>query len=74
MSGVLLSQEFNVLDIRSGEHRGASPLSGKNVKSISNSVVRDHFFHCNYLPFFRKRTTLFNLKQDMFCEFTNSHL
>ena len=40
------------LDIRSGEHIGVSPLTGKKVKPINNSSVRDHLLHCNYLPSF----------------------
>ena len=39
------------LDIRSGEHRGVSSLTGKKVKPI-NSVARDHLLRCNYLPSF----------------------
>ena len=40
------------LDIRSGEHIGVSPLTGKKVKPGNNSAVRDHLLHCNYLPSF----------------------
>ena len=40
------------LDIRSGEHIGVSPLTGKKVKPVSNSAVHDHLLHCNYLPSF----------------------
>ena len=36
------------LDIRSGEHIGVSPLTGKKVKPIKNSAVCDHFLCCNY--------------------------
>ena len=42
----------SVLDIRSGEHIGVSPLTGKKVKPINNSAVRDHLLHCNHLPSF----------------------
>ena len=38
------------LDVRSGEHIGVSPLTGKKVKPVNNSAVRDHLLHCNYLP------------------------
>ena len=31
------------LDIRSGEHIGVSPLTGKKVKSLNNSAICDHF-------------------------------
>ena len=37
------------LDIKSGEHMGVSPLTGKKVKPINNNYVRDHLPHCNYL-------------------------
>ena len=40
------------LDIRSGEHIGVSPLTGKKVKPVNNSAVRDHLLHCKYLPSF----------------------
>ena len=40
------------LDIRSGEHMGVSPLTGKKVKPVNNSAARDHLLHCNYLPSF----------------------
>ena len=36
------------LDIRSGEHIGVSPFTGKKVKPIENSAVRDHLLHFNY--------------------------
>ena len=36
------------LDIRSGEHIGVSPFTGKKFKPIKNSAVRDHLLHCNY--------------------------
>ena len=39
-------------DIRSGEHIGVSPLTGKKVKPINNSSVCDHLLHSNYLPSF----------------------
>ena len=29
-----------------------SPLTGKKVKTINNSVVCDHLLHCNYLSSF----------------------
>ena len=38
------------LDIRSGEHRGVPPLTGKKVKPINISGVHEHLVHCNYLP------------------------
>ena len=40
------------LDIRSGEHIGVSPLTGKKVKLSNNSAICDHLLHCNFLGFF----------------------
>ena len=37
------------LDIRSGEHVGVSPLTGKKVKPSNDSAVGDHLLHCNFL-------------------------
>ena len=39
------------LDIRSGEHIGMSPLSGKKVKPSNNSAICDHLLQCNFYPF-----------------------
>ena len=38
--------------IRSGEHIGVSPLTGKKVKPSNNSAICDHLLHCNFLPSF----------------------
>ena len=40
------------VDIRSGEHIGVSPLTGKKVKPVNNCGARDHSRRCNYLPSF----------------------
>ena len=40
------------LDIRSGEHIGVSPLTGKKVRPSNNSAICDHLLHCNFLPSF----------------------
>ena len=40
------------LDIRSGEHIGVSPLTGKKVKPSNNSAICDHLLHRNFLPSF----------------------
>ena len=40
------------LHIRSGEHIGVSPLTGKKVKPSNNSAICDHLLHCNFLPSF----------------------
>ena len=42
------SESIRHLDIRSGEHIGVSPLTGKKVKPVNDSAVRDHLLHCNY--------------------------
>ena len=35
-----------------------SAFTGKKVKPIKNSAVRDHLLHCNYLPSFDNFTIL----------------
>ena len=40
------------LHIRSGEHIGVSPLTGKKVKPSNNSAICDHLLHCNFVPSF----------------------
>ena len=40
------------LDVRSGEHMGVSPLTGKKVKPSNNSAICDHLLYCNFLPSF----------------------
>ena len=45
-------ETIRFLDIRSREHIGMSPITGKKVKLINNSAVRDHLLHRNYLPSF----------------------
>ena len=62
------------LDIRSGEHIGVSPLTGKKVKSIKNSAVRDHLLHCNYLPSFDNFSILAHEKKTFFLEIKESLL
>ena len=46
------------LDIRSGEHIGVSPLTGKKVKPSNNSAICDHLLHCNFLPSFYNLSVL----------------
>ena len=40
------------LDIRSGEHIGVSPLTGKKIKPSINSAICDYLLQCNFLPSF----------------------
>ena len=40
------------LHIRSGEHIGESPLTGKKVKSSNSRAICNHLYHCNFLPSF----------------------
>ena len=40
------------LDIRSGEHIGVSPFTGKKIKPSNNSGICDHLLQCNCLPSF----------------------
>ena len=46
------------LDIRSGEHIGVSPLTGKKVKQSNNSADCDHLLHCDFLPSFHNFSIL----------------
>ena len=62
------------LDIRSGEHIGVSPLTGKKVKPINNSTVHDHLLHCNYLPSFYNSTVLAHENKKFFLEIKESLL
>ena len=47
-----LYENISYLDIRSREQMGVSPLTGRKVKTINNSAIRDHLLHYNYLPSF----------------------
>ena len=46
------------LDIRSGEHTGVPPLTGKKVKPSNNSAICDLLLHCNFLPSFENFSVL----------------
>ena len=46
------------LDIRSVEHIGVSPLTGKKVKPSNNSAICDHLLHCNFVPSFKNFSVL----------------
>ena len=39
-------------DIRSREHIGVLPLTGRKVKPSNNSAICDHLLHCNFSPSF----------------------
>ena len=54
------------LDIRSGEHIGVSPLTGKEVKPSNNSAVCDHLPDCNYLPSFGNFSILAHKNKKVF--------
>ena len=41
-----------ILDIRSGEYIGVSPLTEKKVKPSNNSAICDHLLHSKFLPSF----------------------
>ena len=62
------------LDIRSGEHLGESPLTGKKAKPINNSVVCDNLLHCNYLPSFDNFTILAHENKKFLLEIKESLL
>ena len=52
MKSIIERVSIRHLGIRSWEHIGVSPFTGKKVKPTSNSSARDHLLHCNYLPSF----------------------
>ena len=62
------------LDIRSGEHIGVSPLTGKKVKPIKGSAVHDHLLHCNYLPSFDNFRILAQVNKKILLEIKESLL
>ena len=53
-------------DIRSGEHVGVSPLTGKKVKSSNDSAISDHLLHCNVLTSFDNFSVFTPWKQKVF--------
>ena len=67
-------QTIRHLDIRSGEHIGVSLLTGKKVKLINNSAVRDHLLHCNYLPSFDNFSILVHENKKFLLEIKESLL
>ena len=50
------------------------PLTGKKVKPIKNSAVRDHLLHCNYLPSFDNFSILVHENKKFFLEIKESLL
>ena len=51
-NGSYYGESIRHLDIRSEDHIGVSPLTGKKVKPTNNSAICDHLLHCNFLhPF-----------------------
>ena len=62
------------LDIRSGEHMGVSPLTGKKVKPMKNSAVGDHLLHCSYLPSFGNFSILMHENKKFLLEIKESLL
>ena len=46
------------LDIRSGEHIGVSPLTGKKVKPSNSSSICNHLLNCNFLLSFDNLSVL----------------
>ena len=62
------------LDIRSGEHVGVSPLTGKKTKPLNNSAICDHLLHCNILPSFNNFSILTNENKKYLLEIKESLL
>ena len=68
------SESIRHLDIRSGEHIGVSPLTGKKVKPVNDSAVRDHLPHCNYLPSFDNFSILAHENRKLLLQIKESRL
>ena len=62
------------LDIRSGEHIGASPLTKKKVKPSKNSAICDHLLHCNFSPSFDNFSVLAHKNKKYLLEIKESLL
>ena len=62
------------LDIRYMEHICLSPLTGKKVKPINNSSVRDHLLLCDYLPSFENFSILAHENKKFLLEIKESLL
>ena len=69
----IISESIRHLDIRSGEHIGP-PFTGKKVKPIKNSALRDHLLHCNYSPSFDDFSTLAHENKKFLLEIKESLL
>ena len=54
------------LDIKSGEHIGASPLTGKKVKPSNNRAICDHLLHCNFVLSFDNFSVLAHENKNVF--------
>ena len=52
------SESIIHLDIRSGEHIGMSPLTGKKVKPSNSSSICNHLLNCNFLLSFDNLSVL----------------
>ena len=62
------------LDIRSGEYKAVSPLTGRKVKPVINSAVLDHSLHCNYLSSFDNFSILYHENKKFLFEIKESVL
>ena len=52
------------LKVRVSEHMGVSACTGKSIKSIKNSAVRDHMLVCNNIVSFEGFSVLANGAND----------
>ena len=77
---VLLWREYQTLRYKIWEHISVSPFTGKKVKPIKNSAVRDHLLRCNYSSSFdnfsilahkNKKFLLSLLSSKIFIKFQN---
>ena len=60
--------------VRVSEHMGVSTRTGKNIKSIKNSAVRDHMLLCNNIVSFEDFSVLTNGTSDFRIKLQESFL
>ena len=58
-------ESISHLDIRTGEHIGVLPLTGKKVKPSNNSAICDHLLHCSFLPLFKESLPIMRDKSSL---------
>ena len=65
-------ESIRQLDIRSGEHVGVSPLTGKKAKPSNNSDICDHLIHCSFLLSFDNFSVLADENKNVYWKLKKS--